>query len=195
MVKKVYYPKSITFYCILLLLLSLMGLLIGITVWMFLNSSMGGAVICLLFGLVLISLMLFGFIIIIKTRIFLYQDRVFVCGKRGKEGSVIQFETEIYYAEIEKIYLIMSELNSLGEIIGYRRCHVPHPFIVFACKDGIEKRIDVALFSKKQVARIIDDVMVQVKTFRNDFSIMCGKEMLNEFFEQQKKKNKASRKR
>lgn len=181
MKNKVYFQKSIIFYFLIMLLL--IFITSSIIAFIFVVKNLNEfynwlelAVIC--FVLVFLLYTLFRFT---RNRIILGTNEVFVPEHWGNKNSKIQFETYIKYEEIKNIYLISSSNNSLNK--NSKFIITPMPYIIFDCRDGSQKAINVYYYSKKQVINLIDNIIERAKSLNNDLNIKSGAEILSSFLE------------
>lgn len=195
--KKVYYQISILLYIVLLLLLSIIAGSIYAIIF-FLTTELPNAttygwvkfISAILFSLC----MLYTFIRMARNRIILKDTEVFVPEHWGSKDYKVQYETHIEFKDINEIYLITSNNNSLN--MPMQCGTLPMPYIIFEC-NNIQKAVNVFYFSKKQIVSIIDNVIERAKIFGNDFTVQTGQEILSEFLlllKEQKAKCKRKKK-
>ena len=189
MKKRVFFQVSIILYIALTIFLAIMAASIYVIVWLFqmglqnwgflewvgFFAAIGG------FLFMLYTVFRMG-----KNRIILEHSEIFVPEHWGSKNSKIQYETHISYQEIKSISIVSSNKNSLNK--NARWVFMPMPYIVFGCIDDRQKAVNVFYFSKKQVVRIINDVLERTKQLGNEIQSKSGEEILSEFLVQQKNK-------
>lgn len=99
----------------------------------------------------------------------------------------IQYNTDIVYSEIKNISITASNKDSLGQTV--KHVFVKMPYIVFKCKDGTEKAVNVYYFNKKQKIAIIDEVICRAKNKGNDLEIESGEKLWDKFYSEKTKFN------
>lgn len=132
------------------------------------------------------------FLSLIKKRIIINDEDIFVpadiADKKGLFLRRLQHRTSVKFEEIESIYLIAARRDSKNNHV--KNVFVSMPYIVFSCKDGQKKMINVYYYSKKQVAYIIDEIKNRASLIGNDLQIQSGKEVVSEFIQKQNKRTK-----
>ncbi len=191
MKRKIFFQISIILYIALFLFLAIMAAAVYVVVE-FLMSRISGATaldwsgfIFAIFGFLFMSYTTFR---MGKNRIILDVGEIYVPEHWGSKENKIQYETHIAYSDIQNIYLISSNKNSLNKIA--RWVFTPMPYIVIDCKDGKQNAINVFYFSKKQVIKIIDESISRAKAINNELQIKTGTEILSEFLVQSKTRKK-----
>ncbi len=132
--------------------------------------------------------MCYSFIRMAKNRIILKEREIFVPGNWGGREVKLQYETRIDYGDIESIYMIMSFNNSLNKPLRWGT--LPMPYIIFNCKEDVQKAINVVYYSKKQVIIMIDEIILRAKKIGNVFEMKTGKAIISDFVEKSKKRKK-----
>lgn len=177
---KVFFQKSVILYFALLLFLAIMGLCIYVAVtlisqgidtlikWIYLISAIGGFIF-----------IAYLFIRFARNRIVLKYNEIYIPEHWGNNKQKIQFETHVKYTEISNIYLIEGSNNSLNKESKF--IFTPMPYIIFECEDGIKKAVNVFYYSKKQVIKIIDEVINRAKLLNNNRLLKSGNEIFLEF--------------
>ncbi|MDE7167315.1 MAG: hypothetical protein K2O28_00525 [Clostridia bacterium] len=102
-----------------------------------------------------------------------------VADKKGLLVRRFQHKTEIAYNEIDDILLIASDTDSRGRKV--ENVFIKMPYIVFKCKDGKQKAINVYYFNKKQKIRIIDEIRQRALEAGNILNIPSGEVMWNDY--------------
>lgn len=191
MKKKIFFQISIILYIGLLLFLGLTAAGIYVVSEFFISKISDASAfdwIGMLAGLFTVIFMGYTFIRMARNRIILNESEIFVPENWGNKNNKIQYETHIYYAEIQKIFIISSDKNSLNKTS--RWIFTPMPYIVFECEDDKQKAINVFYYSKKQVIRILDETITRAKAIGNPMDTKTGAEILSDFLELQKKKRR-----
>lgn len=121
-------------------------------------------------------------------KIILQDDAIVVHADIADKDGVflrrLQHETVITYEEIQDIKL--DSTNADSNRYPVKNVFVEMPYIVFACKDGTEKLINVYFYSKNQVINIIDEVVNRARAAGNELNLKSGTEILSEFLETKK---------
>ena len=189
MKKRIFFQTSIILYIALALFLAIMAGCVYVVIeffatlidsatvleWEYLVAAVGGFIF-----------MAYTFIRMARNIIVLNETEIFVPENWGSNDHKIQYETHISYVEIKNIFMISSKNNSLNKTS--RWVFTPMPYIVFECENDQKKAINVFYYSKKQVVRIIDEVISRTNKIKNNTIIKAGKEILSDFAEIQKKK-------
>lgn len=128
----------------------------------------------------------YKFIAMVKNRIILEEDKIFVPAYWGGRDVKLQYETEIKYSEIINIFIISSFKNSINKSLKW--VTLPMPYIVFDCQGDTQKAINVFYYSKKQIIKIIDRTKERAMFVGNKVNIKSGQEILFDFLETQKLK-------
>lgn len=102
-----------------------------------------------------------------------------VADKKGLLVRRFQHKTEIAYSEIDDILLIASDTDSRGRKVEH--VFIKMPYIVFKCKDGKQKAINVYYFSRKQKIKIIDEIKQRASDAGNTLEISSGEDMWNDY--------------
>ena len=124
-----------------------------------------------------VLLMLYKIISLLRNRIILFSDEIFVPGNWGEQK--IQYVTNIKYSNIKDIYLIASNKDSNGKsVFGV---FVNMPYLIFEEYSGDTKAVNVYYYSKKQVSQIIDIVVVRANEQGNKLSVKNGLDLINDF--------------
>ncbi len=129
-----------------------------------------------------IAFLVYTFLRFIRRKIVLYEDRIFVLEDMGGKEVKIQYEVDLSFAEIENVYLEISNKNSLNK--NMRWVITPMLYIVFDLNDGTKARINVYFYSKKQVISIIDYIIEKKKQIDPIFSNPTGYELISELSKQ-----------
>ncbi|MDE6442044.1 MAG: hypothetical protein K2L12_04765 [Clostridia bacterium] len=103
-----------------------------------------------------------------------------VADKKGLLIRRFQYKTEVEYSKIEKIILVATNKNSLGQKVN--NVFVQMPYIVFICKEGCEKAINVYYFSNRQKIKIINEVKRRAKAEGNNLEIESGEILWEKFY-------------
>lgn len=107
-----------------------------------------------------------------------------VADKKGLLVRRFQHKTEIAYNEIDEILLIASDTDSRGRKVEH--VFIKMPYIVFKCKDGKQKAINVYYFSRKQKIKIIDEIKQRALEAGNGLDIPSGEDMWNDYSQRYK---------
>lgn len=192
MKRRIYFQVSIILYIGLALLLAIIIAAIyyiveffksiinkaSILEWLELLAAIGG-----------FFYMSYTFWRIARNRIILDKNEIFVPGHIAPKDNKIQYETHIPYRDIENIFLVITEKNSLNKTSRF--VFTPMPYVVFDCKDGSQKLVNVYYFSKRQVISIMDETISRAKLLGNDLKIKSGEEIYSEFKALEKIKTKS----
>lgn len=124
----------------------------------------------------------------LKKKIILQDNTIFVYADIADKDGVflrrLQHETVISYEEIQDIKLDAAAIDSNGHSV--KNVFVEMPYIVFVCKDSIQKLVNVYFYSKKQVVSIIDEVANRARAAGNELNLKSGTEILSAFLETKK---------
>lgn len=185
MKKKTYFQKSILLFLVLLMMLFFLAVSVYAIVWIFLEKSEKTVhgIFLFLGSIVISAYMVYSFIRMARNRIILNKDEIFVPEHWGRADEKLQFETRIRYDEIEDIFIIALDKNSLNE--SPWQPVIPMPYIIFECKNDVQKAINVFYYSKKQIVNIIDEAVMRAKMTNNDIDI-TGEKVLSEYIEVKK---------
>lgn len=188
--KKLVLPISILLYSFVLLMLGLLAADIYFVVLVLQSVKTLSAfewigVICSLICFVGIIFLL---IKLTRIRIILDVKEIYVPGYGGNEKNRMQFKTRLDYRMISNIFLINSNKNSRNKTV--EGSFIMMPYLIFELYSGSKEAINMACFSKKQVVKIIDDILLRTKALGNELSIGTGTQILKEFLEKEKSRSK-----
>lgn len=120
---------------------------------------------------------------LVRNRIILEQDRIFVPENWGKGIEKKQYKVEVNYADIEGIFIAETQKDSLN----LNDCSaLPMPYIVIDCKNGDQKLINMYWYSKKRLKTILDEIIARARYVGNDFTSETGEEIYNTFLVKRK---------
>lgn len=189
MKRKVYFQISIILYIGLALFLAMMLACLYVVIE-FLNVRIQNATAYEWLGFFAaiggFLYMAYTFYRMARNRIILDKDEIFIPEHWGNKDNKIQYETHIAYKDIANIFLVITSNNSLNKTAHW--VFTPMPYVVFDCKDGSQKLINVFYYSKNQVVKIIDETIARSKETENELEIKTGTEILSDFLALQKKK-------
>lgn len=185
--KKVFWQGSVLSYIGVLIFLGIIASGVYIIVGFFTHAPSNLNYPSWAYIVVGIGTVLFGIYLLVKfakNRIVFTESEIFVPQHWGSKDSRIQYETHIKYDEITNIFITASNKNSLGR--DARRVMTIMPYMVFECRDGKQKAINVLYFSKKQVIKIIDLAIERAKAQGIDFNSPTGEQILADFRRKEK---------
>lgn len=179
MKKMVFLQISVVLYLSLALFLAIMAACVYVIInfftkmmnnataleWGYLIAATGGFIF-----------MTYTFVRMARNRIVLNETEVYVPENWGNKDNKIQYETHIAYTDIRNIFLIISDRNSLNK--KARWIITPMPYIIFECADNKQQAINVYYYSKKQIIKIIDNILLRTKNAGNELSIETGMQLL-----------------
>lgn len=188
MKKKTFIQISITLYSLLALLLTIVAAALYVVIE-FIRSynKIADALEWAGFIAAILAIILLAYLIIrlIRNRIVLEINNIYVPAYWGKNINKTQHKIKINYEEIQDIAIIASNKNSLNTAISH---FATMPYIVFHCKDGSQNAVNIQFYSKKQVIAIIDEIKVRAAIMGNELqNIKTGTEILSDFLQSQKK--------
>lgn len=177
--KKTYYPKSITMYLTIIILLFFLLVAIYIIV-IFLQDIIQIAKFkdWLAFISSMIATVYIGYVIlrVVRRKIVLNKDRVYVSDDIGNKDIKLQYGLNLSLAQIEEVRLDINSNNSLNKKI--RWVVTPMPNIVFKLSNSKEARINLYYYSKKQVIEIIDCIIQNKQLIERDFTNKSGQDLV-----------------
>ena len=88
----------------------------------------------------------------------------------------LQYIVEVKFSEIAGLSYIFSTTDSLGK--GQFMLLTPMPYLVFICKDGRKKRINLYYFSKGQRRKIIREVLLRAAASGNPLPVTSAEELM-----------------
>lgn len=190
MKKKTFFHISIILYFVIILFLCIIAGGVYVIIECLKSGMVNmsffdwGGFVCAVAAIIAMLYLIFS---IVCHRITLDEHEIYIHGlKIGKAGGM-QYETHITYDEITNIYIISTKNNSLNESV--RHSFVPLPYIIFDCKDETQKAVNVAAYSKRQVVKIIDEIILRSKVKGNELQLKTGTEILEEFMQAQNSNN------
>ena len=143
-------------------------------------------------GVVILACGIFTILILLKRKIILYEDRVYIPHDVKKSNLLvrkIQHETTIRYDEIQSIYLSLRCTDSNNKPIA--NCVTPMINLVFVCSGGVEKVANLHPYSENQIIFLLDYICERVKkTSGKILTEMTGKELFESFEKSENKKHK-----
>lgn len=182
MKRKVYFQVSILLYLVLIIILTITFGCIYVMIF-FIKDLLHTATtfewagfIASIFGFFYTS---YSFVRMAKNRIILDNTKIYVPNHWGGKDYKLQYELHISYLDINNIYLVLSNRNSLNKPLKWAT--LPMAYIVIDCNDKTQKNINVFYYSKKQVIQIIDEIKKRAELLGNDLHIKSGSIMLNDF--------------
>jgi len=104
--------------------------------------------------------------------------------KKGLLVRRFQHQININYDEIEDIELVSSNKDSYGNTI--ENVFVKMPNIVFKCKDGKQKAINVYYYNNKQKIMIINEVKKRAMRIGNELKIESGEDLWKKYLQKNK---------
>jgi hypothetical protein len=131
--------------------------------------------VCSIIGLIYFSYILMH---ILKRKIILCSDRIFVQEDAGSKDIKLQYKVEVLLDQIERIDMLISSNNSLNQHMRF--VITPMPYIVLNIKNGKEKWINAFYYTKKQTIEIIDCIIKKKKIEDTAFTNKAGQELVNE---------------
>ena len=179
--KKIIIQRSVLLYILLTLLLAIIVSAIYLIIYLFLYVknmqikewiAMIAAIGCLFY-------FSYTFIRMARNRIILDKAEIVVPENWGSTKLKLQYQVNISYNTIRNISLMTSRKNSIGNKV--EMVFVDMPYIVFECKDGAKKLVNVYYYSKKQVVDLIDEVISRASAMGNELHINTGTEMMSLF--------------
>lgn len=192
MKRKVFLQVSIILYAIIALFLAIIAGALYVVVEFFRLYIIGAGIFewaSLIAAIAAIIFLSYMIIRLMRNRIIIEESEIYVPAYWGKSDNKAQHELRIRYDEIENIVMIASNKNSLYKSVSH---FFSMPYIIFNCKNGEQKAVNVLYYSKKQVVEIIDTSILRARENGNDLQISTGKELLRELLENEK--NKRTRK-
>lgn len=112
----------------------------------------------------LLSCGIYTIVILSRKNITIKNDAIFVAEDIGKSNFLvrkIQHEAIIRFDEIQSLYLVIRNTDSCNKPIP--NCVTPMINLVFVCKNGEEKAINLHVYSKRQIIYLIDCVCKKVE--------------------------------
>lgn len=126
---------------------------------------------------------------VFKSRIELQTDRIYVPKGMGAKGvSLIQHKKEILYSEISQIGFAYVDTDSEGWSVKrlFRRLF----YLLFIDNNEEAKAVCMDYYTKRQTAKMIDEIVLRCKAVGRDIPITSGKEFLAECIAKIKAKDK-----
>ncbi len=127
--------------------------------------------------------------IILKSRIELQADKIYVPKGMGSKGaSLIQHKKEILYSEISQIGFAYVDTDSEGRSVKrlFRRLF----YLLFIDDNEEVKAVCMDYYTKRQTAKIIDEIVLRCRAAGREIPIASGKEYLDECVAKIKAKDK-----
>lgn len=193
MKRRVFFQISVIVYVVLLLFLAFIVAGFYILIDFFANKINVASVhdwLVVPVGLFTIVFIGYFFIRVVRNRIIFEETEIFVPENWGSADYKIQYETHVPYSDITNIFMVYTSKNSLNKTA--RWVFAPMPYIVFDCKNDKQMAVNVFYYSKKQIAKIIDETVIRAKLLGNDINIKSGKEMFKELQDRENKEFKKS---
>ena len=124
----------------------------------------------------------------LKKKIILQDKEMIVCADMADKNGIflrrLQHKVIISYEEIQDVKLSSVTTDSNGHQV--KNVFVEMPYIVFVCKSGIQKLVNVYFYSKNQVVNIIDEIANKARSVGNELNLKSGAEILSAFIEKEK---------
>lgn len=124
----------------------------------------------------------------LKKKIILQDKEMIVCADMADKNGIflrrLQHKVIISYEEIQDVKLSSATTDSNGYQV--KNVFVEMPYIVFVCKDKVQKLVNVYYYSKNQVVNIIDEVANRARAVNNELNLKSGAEILSAFLEERK---------
>lgn len=187
--KRVFHQASLSYFLVVAFYMVFFVCGAGCLIWLlFFDSEIYGVLPWASLIASIFAMFLFGYAILslARNRIVLTNDEIQVPAHWGKKNVRLQYETHIRYNEIEDIYLVISVNNSYDKPVDW--VYLPMLYVVFEKSDGSESRINLFYYSKKQTITLIDEVRQRASQLGNPLRVKEGKELLNEFIHNEKRK-------
>ena len=187
--KRVFHQASLSYFLVVAFYMVFFVCGAGCLIWLlFFDSEIYGVLPWASLIASIFAMFLFGYAILslARNRIVLTNDEIQVPAHWGKKNVRLQYETHIRYNEIEDIYLVISVNNSYDKPVDW--VYLPMLYVVFEKSDGCESRINLFYYSKKQTITLIDEVRQRASQLGNPLRVKEGKELLNEFIHNEKRK-------
>lgn len=143
--------------------------------------------ILIIVGIPLIVYLTASVIVDSLNKIVFGEESLFIFYKSlVRKSQNVQHDVEVKYSEIEDIYFIMSQDDSLGRS---RRTGIiipaSIPYIVFVSK-GQQNRIAVSCYRKKQKIQIFEEAKKRAEAAGNHLEIGSGEELWKKCCEENK---------
>lgn len=116
-----------------------------------------------------------------KHRIVLDDKKIFTPGDWQGKSHKVQYKTTVKYEDIIDLKIITSTKNSKNKTItaSVPSSYVLKPYLEFTLKNGNKQRIFIQFFTKKQWAKIIDEIKLRIINVGNNIEIQNTLEMIN----------------
>lgn len=171
-------------------------------IWLFFIFICGGSIIFIivenqytLYRILCLTVSILGLIICLlifcfdlRRGIIFENDRIRVESDLADKNGLIlrrfQHKIDVTYTEVQNIFLTASNRDSRGREV--KNVFVNMPYIIFECKNGSQKAINVYYYSKRQVIRIIDEFIQRAHEKGNFLCVNSGKKLLEDFLKDKK---------
>lgn len=189
--KKIY-PISVVKFLFLVIFLSLLTLAIlticGCVYEKFkISNSIGLSVFSFISAIVIAIIAIYALIEDIKKCIIFNDEEIYVANDGTAWGFLrrLQYEISIRYTDIINIFLTISVKDSKCKTqFGL---FTPMTYIVFECRNGKKKLINVYFYNRKQRAAIIDEAIIRAEALGNHLDISSGTEIVKKFYSKSSK--------
>ena len=122
------------------------------------------------FAIILFSV---GALNLAKHKVVIDENGVFAPADWQTEGNKVQYKTTVFYEDIEKFAIIRSAKNSKNQPLDERRSssHLLKPYLEFKLKGGNTERIYIQFFTKRQWAKIVDEIKLRLANSGNNIAV------------------------
>lgn len=181
MTKKTYRP-----ILFLSIFIPMMVVLIGVGLYCFYKNSFYPDDDLYLWQIVFFAIVfLFGTLIltyeliqtVVRQRIELTDNEIFVPQNTFIKRQAYQFEVHIPYVEIRDISCEFSTTTS-KKTPDPNRHKLPRSWAVITLKDEKRRRISLCYYTSKQSALILDDIISRCAEVGNVLNVLCGKDIV-----------------
>lgn len=114
----------------------------------------------------------------LRKRIIFYEKEIAVEKDRKIFTNCLQHKVVIPYTEIINLEIMISNRDSKGRSI--QGVFTPMPYLVFVCKGGKKRNINLYNYSKKQKVDIVNEVYRRVEELDNDVKLPASERLISQ---------------
>lgn len=176
---KKYYPASpIVFFVDGLCVFVIVGAICAV-VGTFIEKDEPWEICCIIIvAIIMIPLMGSGIAGLAWKRILLTPENISVRNdfQRPFFISRVQHAVTVSYSEVTELWYTKTTTDSNGNPLKW--VFIEMPYLIFECKGGVQKAINLHYFSKRQRKKIINEVICRVKQAGNSLKVSSAEELM-----------------
>lgn len=185
--KKSFFPHSFTWILYLLLITSFIALAIFSMITSFISSNY---LISIVSFLTFVFLTYQLYVMIVSYKISINDKAIYTSGDKFQKIEKVQYPCSVNFSEISDIKIIASPKNSLNKQIQLRwiSSTLPKKYLEFTLLDGQKKRIWINQYTKKQIIKLLNIIIVNIKKNDNPNNFNLDK-IMEDWYSYEVKKN------